>query len=221
MKSRILLLIYLVLVVFIINFSFNYAQEFHGSVMMPVYKGGLGTLKEFIVKNNHSVIEGENKNCNKGVVTLKYTVNEKGSIENIKILRGISAEYDSEAVRIARLISGWNPAVQWGKEVSTNVIMPVEFCLKVDDTKIQTLSGNVCNKVTGAPIEGTLVLVKGTNVGAITDKFGNYSLPAQSENSVLDFSSLGYSLKSEKVNKNHTINVELLPEDFIIEFPSN
>lgn len=101
--------------------------------------------------------------------------------------------------------------------------MPIEFFLNDENIKEQkiTVSGNVSNKVTGNPIEGALILVKGPNRGAITDKDGNFSIDVPGEAFELEFSSLGYGKSSEKIWKNRTINVELIPEDLVLDFSSD
>jgi TonB family protein len=216
--KNILSLLFCILLV-ISSLNTGYAQEFHGAVSAPVYNGGLKVLKEFITENNH-YYEASNKDGITGVVTLSYTVNEKGKVKDIKILRGLNAICDSEAVRITQLITGWQAAVQWGKPISTRVVMPIEFPVKNDEQKGQsvTIKGNVSNKVTGSPIEGSLILAKGTSFGAITDKNGNYSIEVPGDGYELEYSSLGYERRSEKIGKNRTINVELPPEDLVIDF---
>lgn len=203
----------------ILSFNYSYAQELHGSISEPVYKGGLQALKEFILQNNRYSDKGKIP----GVVTLSYTINEAGKIENIKVLRGLNAKCDSEAVRITHLINGWQAAVQFGKPVSVKIIMPIEFYI-TDENKNDkdfTVTGKVTNKVTGSPIEGTLVLIKGSNIGTTTNQNGDYSITVPGEEDELEYSSIGIEKRSEKIGKNRTINVELLPADIVIDFSSN
>lgn len=200
----------------------SYTQEFHGGVAIPSYNGGLKALKEFIVKNNQCndmAIKGGTT----GIVTVGYIINENGKIENIKILRGLNPKCDSEAVRITRLINGWQAGVQWGKTIRMQVAMPIEFNIKPDtqkDTAV-VVSGYVWDKGNGKPVAGTLVIVKGTNIGAVTDNTGLYSISLPGQDYELEYNSLGYGIKSEKVGMNHFINVELIPENFNIDFSAN
>jgi TonB family protein len=209
-------------VIIVLSFNNCISQEFTGIVAGPVYEGGITALNDFIKQNIVNPEESENAGIS-GVVTLIYKVNEKGKVEDIKILRGINAKCDSEAIRVTQLISGWQPAFQWGKPVSVRVIMPVEFKsekINQDEQKI-TVTGIVTDKSNGKPVEGTLVLVKGTNVGVITDKNGYYSVPVSAEESELEFSSIAHENKVEKVGKNRIINVELLMHDITVDFSSN
>jgi TonB family protein len=199
-----------------------FSQEFHGTVTTPVYTGGLSALKDFIAQNLSYPEDSKKENIS-GVVTLSYIVNEKGKVENIKILRGIDTKCDSEAVRVTKLINGWQPAIQWGRTVSVKVIMPIEFNSENNNRNEQeiTVTGYLSDKSNDKAIEGSLVLVKGTSVGAMTDKDGWYSIPVPGEEYELEFSSMGYETKSEKVGKNRLINVELLIDDLIIDFSVN
>ncbi len=43
-------------------------------------------------------------------VTLQFTVNEEGYLENIKVLRGVSPELDAEAVRVVSMSPQWEPS---------------------------------------------------------------------------------------------------------------
>jgi len=222
MKIKKFYLFCFLLIQVIYSYNICYAQEFHGSVSLPVYNGGLTALKEFILNNTQQPKESL-KDGIRGIVTVSYTLTEKGKIENIKILRGINTEFDSEAVRVTNLIIGWKPAVQCGKPISVRLAMPVEFYLKENSTKEESVivSGNVINKATGNPIEGTLIIVKGTNNGAITNEDGFYQISIPGEELELEYSSVGYGIKSQKIGENRTINVELIPDDIIVDFSSN
>jgi hypothetical protein len=222
MKSAKQFLMYFFTILINFTFSISHAQEFHGDISTPVYKGGLPALKEFIKQNIHDPAEPDTSG-NPAVVTISYKITEKGKIEAVKILRGISAEYDSEAVRVAKLINDWQPAMQFGMPISVKVIMPVEFksCNINQNEKEITVNGNVTDGSTGKPVAGCLILEKGTHHGGISDKNGYYSLTIPKEESELEFSSVGYESKTEKIGKNRIINVELPVQNLVIDFDSN
>jgi len=213
---------FLYLIIIVLTSSNCSAQEFHGTITTPVYPGALNTLKEFIMHNIRHPEDAKKEGVS-GVVTVSYFVNEQGEVENIKILRGLDEKCNFEAVRVAQLIKGWQPAMQWEKPVSVKVIMPVEFQLGNNNRKIRefTVTGNISDRSNGKPLEGSLVVVKNSNIGAVTDKNGNYSILVPEEESELEIISIGYETKSEKVGINRIINVELLTQDFVIDFNSN
>lgn len=221
MKSKKMFLLFS-LIVTVFNFEYILAQEFHATITSPAYKDGLPALKEFLSKNIRYP-EDLRKEGISGVVSVGYYVNEQGKVEDIKIIRGINALCDSEAVRVTRLLNGWQPAVQFGSPVKVRIIMPVFFGQGNDNKKENefTVTGKVFDKSTGKPLEGLLVLVKGTSMGAITDKEGHYNIIVPGEDSELEYSSMGYEIKKEKVGKNRIINVALFTNDFIIDFDFN
>ena len=62
------------------------------------------------------------------------------------------------------------------------------------------------------PMAGVLVLVKGTTRGVATGEDGNYTLGMMAQDSILEFSFLGYETRAMKVSKTQkTLNVTLRP----------
>jgi protein TonB len=208
-------------VLFTVVFAFNqnaaFAQtEFHGSTSVPTYPGGNKALKEFILKNLNYPEEAKKAGIS-GIVQVNYLVNKEGKVENIKIMQGISPECDNEAIRVTRLITGWEPGVQMGKPLNFMISMPVEF---KSDRKLQptSVTGKITDKSNGLPLENAFVIIKGTNNGTITSSDGSYNIEVRGESQYLEFSSLGYGTKVEPIGNHNTINVELDKEYFIIDF---
>ncbi len=71
-----------------------------------------------------------------------------------------------------------------------------------------TVTGNVVSSDDGYGLPGVTIQVKGSTVGTVTDKDGNYSLNADSQ-SVLVFSFVGYKSKEIAVKGRNKINVTL------------
>jgi len=85
---------------------------------------------------------------------------------------------------------------------------------------VQQTGKKVSGKVTdssGATLPGVSVVVKGTNIGIITDMDGNYSLSNIPENATLQFSFVGMKLQEAPVAGKTTINVKLVEETIGIE----
>ncbi|WP_297089057.1 carboxypeptidase-like regulatory domain-containing protein [uncultured Draconibacterium sp.] len=72
------------------------------------------------------------------------------------------------------------------------------------------VSGKVTNEK-GEPIVAAAVLVKGSNVGTITDLSGNYEIKTDA-NQTLVFSMIGYQAKEVKINGEKAINVSLIAD---------
>jgi periplasmic protein TonB len=62
-----------------------------------------------------------------GRVIIITTIDSTGHPKNIKIIRGINAELDSEAIRIIRCLPPWEPAESTGKKMALNYTIPISF----------------------------------------------------------------------------------------------
>ena len=67
------------------------------------------------------------KNKIGGRVVISMTIDTLGFPKNIKILKGINAELDSEAVRIIRSLPPWSPAESDRKKIPLTFMVPVTF----------------------------------------------------------------------------------------------
>lgn len=71
--------------------------------------------------------ESEKAACHQGTVTLSFTVNEKGKVGNIRVLRGINAVLDKEAVRVVSKSPDWTAARRQGRPVPVTYTFGVIF----------------------------------------------------------------------------------------------
>ncbi len=85
----------------------------------------------------------------------------------------------------------------------------VGFSLKKN---VLQVSGTVTSETDGGGVPGVNVLVKGTNIGTVTDIEGNYSINAPDDNSVLVFSSIGYISQEVPINGRTTVDL-MMAED--------
>ncbi|MDO7888042.1 SusC/RagA family TonB-linked outer membrane protein [Hymenobacter cheonanensis] len=74
-----------------------------------------------------------------------------------------------------------------------------------------TVSGRITSD-NGEGIPGVTVVVKGTTTGATTDADGNYTVTVPNDNSVLVFSSVGYTRQEVAVGKRTNLSQALVPE---------
>ena len=75
-----------------------------------------------------------------------------------------------------------------------------------------TVSGTVTSQADGLPVPGVNVIVKGTSTGTTTDSEGKYSITAESENSVLVFSFIGYLTQEVTIGSRTTVDVVLVDD---------
>ena len=95
---------------------------------MPMFPGGEEKLMEFL-SNNLKYPEQAKENEIQGKVYIQFVVNENGSLEDHKVLRGLSKECDEEAKRVMKLMPNWTPGQQRGKAVKTKMVIPISFVL--------------------------------------------------------------------------------------------
>jgi len=89
--------------------------------------------------------------------------------------------------------------------------------LKNTFTKVdQIVSGTVTDSK-GEAIPGVSVKVKGTNLGAVTDKNGKFKLTIPNGSSILVFSFIGFETQDLAVNNREVINVRLKDSNDVLE----
>lgn len=76
----------------------------------------------------------------------------------------------------------------------------------------QTVSGRITDSETGEPMPGVNIQVKGTNIGAITDPEGKYTLQVSDRNVTLIFSFIGYVTQEIAVAGRNTLDIGLVSQ---------
>jgi periplasmic protein TonB len=64
-----------------------------------------------------------------GKVFIQFVVGKDGSISEIKIIKGIGAGCDEEAIRVLQGAPAWSPGKQRGKPVKQRMVLPITFKL--------------------------------------------------------------------------------------------
>jgi protein TonB len=65
-------------------------------------------------------------------VYVTFTIEEDGSVSNVRLLRDIGGGCGAEAVRVVKLMPKWKPGRQRGKAVRTQFNLPVQFVIPKD-----------------------------------------------------------------------------------------
>jgi len=86
-------------------------------------------LDEFYkhVRDNLKYPEEARKTNTQGRVFVQFVVQADGSVTDIKIIRGIGAGCDEEAIRLVQTSPAWQPARYQGKSVATEMSLPIRF----------------------------------------------------------------------------------------------
>ncbi len=108
---------------------------------MPQFPGGSAAFINFLSNNLQYPVKAVIEKV-QGKVFISFFVEKDGSLSEIKILRSVSAEIDSEAVRVIKKSPKWKPAIQNGMAVKTSFTLPISFKLpsfvQTDSLKIFT-----------------------------------------------------------------------------------
>ena len=96
----------------------------------PKFQGGdANTFSKWV---NQKLVYPEiaKENGVQGRVMLQFTVNTDGSVSNVKVLRGVDASLDKEAVRVVSSSPKWKPGRQRDRAVKVTYTFPVIFQLR-------------------------------------------------------------------------------------------
>ncbi|MBX2941280.1 MAG: energy transducer TonB [Cyclobacteriaceae bacterium] len=63
----------------------------------------------------------------KGRVFVQFVINLDGSLTDIKVIKGIGAGCDEEAIRVLKAAPAWKPGKQRGVPVRQRMILPITF----------------------------------------------------------------------------------------------
>ena len=95
-------------------------------IVYPEYPGGVAELRKYLEESivyptaaRKLEIEGE--------VVVEFTVERNGTLTGINIKKGLMAELDQEALRVARNMPAWKPGTKNGVPVRITMTMPINF----------------------------------------------------------------------------------------------
>ncbi len=94
----------------------------------PEFEGGYEAMMNFIRKNMRYPASARRMGID-GTVYVTFVVGRDGSINDVRVLRGISADCDKEAVRVVQMMPKWKPGKQNGKAVLVRFNLPIKFQL--------------------------------------------------------------------------------------------
>ena len=68
---------------------------------------------------------------NFGIVKIKFVVNANGSVSDAKVMEGVDADLDAEAIRVVNSLPNFEkPGIQSGVAVPVYYSVPISFKLK-------------------------------------------------------------------------------------------
>jgi TonB family protein len=96
---------------------------------MPVFPGGDIALLKYIAENTRYPENAKIQNT-QGKVIIRFCVKPDGSVSMARVLKGVSPELDSEAIRVVKSLPSFKPGRQGGKAVPVWYMVPIAFTLK-------------------------------------------------------------------------------------------
>lgn len=95
----------------------------------PEYHGGVEALANYF-EENYVYPEKALRMGVEGIVTLEFYIDKDGTVAgDIQVIRSVGEELDQEAVRLAKNMPTWKPALQNGKSVKVKYQLPIHFVL--------------------------------------------------------------------------------------------
>lgn len=111
---------------------------------MPEFPGGVEALMDFVGKNVKYPEQAKEKEIS-GRVFIGFVIEKDGSVNKVKVLRGIGGGCDEEAARVVKAMPKWKPGKQKGEPVRVSYMLPVNFKL-TDDIPMKSVKKTEANK---------------------------------------------------------------------------
>ncbi len=97
-------------------------------VLRPQFPGGEKALAQYL-DTHLKYPEEAQKQKYQGQSLVAFTVNEDGSLTNVRILKSSHLVLDTEALRIIKNMPKWSPAQNNGAPKKEMVVLPITFDL--------------------------------------------------------------------------------------------
>ncbi|MCR5659726.1 MAG: M56 family metallopeptidase [Bacteroidales bacterium] len=96
---------------------------------MPQFPGGEKAMLDFVAKNVVYPEEARDKEIS-GRVFVSFIIEKDGSVNEVKVMKGIGGGCDEEAVRVVKAMPKWKPGKMKGEPVRVSYMMPFTFKLQ-------------------------------------------------------------------------------------------
>ena len=92
------------------------------------FPGGRKAMLSFF-ENNIVYPPSAIKDSISGKVRLAFTIDKNGKVKEVRVLKGIRADLNAEAIRVLKLMPVWKPSLFFGKPIRQKLHIPVKFTL--------------------------------------------------------------------------------------------
>jgi len=96
--------------------------------VMPDPEGGMSAFMAYLGKNLKYPKNGIKQGI-EGKVYVQFIVDETGKLTELKVIKGIGADFDNESLRVLAKAPAWKPGRQAGRPVKVRMVLPIIFKL--------------------------------------------------------------------------------------------
>ena len=96
---------------------------------MPTFPGGKQKMYEYIGQNLEYPADAKSAGI-QGRVVVKFIIEKDGSIDNVRVIKGIGHGCDKAAMEVIKGMPNWIPGKQRGKNVKVEFALPLSFKLQ-------------------------------------------------------------------------------------------
>ncbi|HTM66820.1 MAG TPA: energy transducer TonB [Flavipsychrobacter sp.] len=111
----------------------QHAQVFTYVDQMPKFSGD---LNQYLADHLQYPKSAQQQKV-EGRVVLRFEIDQRGIVQDVRVVRAAQADLDAEAVRVVKNMPVWQPGRTKGQAVSVYYTLPIEFRLD----KARTQSG--------------------------------------------------------------------------------
>ncbi len=97
-------------------------------VVQPEFVGGMDALVKFLSENIKYPEKAKSESVS-GKVYVSFIVSKSGKVKEAKVLRGVNAEIDAEALRVINAMPDWTPGTKNGETAEVTMTLPISFQL--------------------------------------------------------------------------------------------
>ena len=98
-----------------------------GIAIAPAPVAGTPALRSYLQREAAKFEPEQGERALNGVVRLRFTVEADGKLNNIQVVRGMRADYDTEALRLICEGPAWQPGIAGGRRAALPVEIAVSF----------------------------------------------------------------------------------------------
>ncbi len=112
-----------------LNVALEEKQPSKAVISKPSFKGGREAYVAYLTQNM-KYPETARRAGVQGKVFVEFVVAKDGSIQKVKLLKGVHPDLDAEAIRLVQNMPKWNPGEQAGEKVNVKQTIPINFNLQ-------------------------------------------------------------------------------------------